>query len=57
VVPRLVKFVDLLTNWYVRSNRRRLKVKNIIFWLVLSFPRNKGAEKPEKLHKYDAVLI
>nr|CAB3255140.1 isoleucine--tRNA ligase, cytoplasmic [Phallusia mammillata] len=25
VVPRLVKFVDLLTNWYVRSNRRRLK--------------------------------
>ncbi|XP_039263025.2 isoleucine--tRNA ligase, cytoplasmic-like [Styela clava] len=25
VVPRLVKFVDLLTNWYVRSNRKRLK--------------------------------
>ncbi|KAM9409199.1 isoleucine--tRNA ligase, cytoplasmic [Pholidichthys leucotaenia] len=25
VVPRLVKFVDLLTNWYVRTNRRRLK--------------------------------
>uniref|UniRef100_H2Z863 Isoleucine--tRNA ligase, cytoplasmic n=1 Tax=Ciona savignyi TaxID=51511 RepID=H2Z863_CIOSA len=25
VVPKLVKFVDLLTNWYVRSNRRRLK--------------------------------
>ncbi|XP_072027331.1 isoleucine--tRNA ligase, cytoplasmic-like [Amphiura filiformis] len=25
VVPRLVKFVDKLTNWYVRSNRKRLK--------------------------------
>lgn len=26
VVPRLVKFIDNLTNWYVRSNRKRLKV-------------------------------
>lgn len=25
VVPRLVKFVDNLTNWYLRMNRRRLK--------------------------------
>ncbi|XP_050714886.1 isoleucine--tRNA ligase, cytoplasmic-like [Eriocheir sinensis] len=25
VTPRLVKFVDNLTNWYVRFNRRRLK--------------------------------
>ncbi|KAG9483419.1 hypothetical protein GDO78_009373 [Eleutherodactylus coqui] len=25
VVPRLVRFVDILTNWYVRMNRRRLK--------------------------------
>eukprot|EP00741_Cyanophora_paradoxa_P015733 tig00020904_g15189.t1 len=25
VVPRLLKLVDDLTNWYVRSNRRRLK--------------------------------
>ncbi|KAJ8259862.1 hypothetical protein GJAV_G00174320 [Gymnothorax javanicus] len=25
VVPKLVKFVDMLTNWYVRMNRRRLK--------------------------------
>ncbi|XP_062520478.1 isoleucine--tRNA ligase, cytoplasmic-like [Corticium candelabrum] len=25
VVPRLVKFIDMLTNWYVRSNRKRLK--------------------------------
>ncbi|XP_063767146.1 isoleucine--tRNA ligase, cytoplasmic [Eleginops maclovinus] len=25
VVPRLVKYVDMLTNWYVRTNRRRLK--------------------------------
>ena len=26
VVPRLVRFVDYLTNWYVRMNRKRLKV-------------------------------
>ncbi|KAH3881227.1 isoleucine--tRNA ligase, cytoplasmic-like isoform X1 [Dreissena polymorpha] len=25
VMPRLVKFVDQLTNWYVRMNRKRLK--------------------------------
>lgn len=25
VTPRLIKFVDNLTNWYVRFNRRRLK--------------------------------
>lgn len=25
VVPRLVKFIDNLTNWYVRMNRKRLK--------------------------------
>jgi len=25
VIPRLVKFIDNLTNWYVRMNRRRLK--------------------------------
>ncbi|XP_066051139.1 isoleucine--tRNA ligase, cytoplasmic [Chamaea fasciata] len=28
VVPRLVKFVDVLTNWYIRMNRRRLKGEN-----------------------------
>ncbi|KAH0548327.1 hypothetical protein KQX54_000747 [Cotesia glomerata] len=25
VVPKLVKYIDNLTNWYVRMNRRRLK--------------------------------
>ena len=25
VVPKLLKFVDQLTNWYVRFNRKRLK--------------------------------
>merc|ERR1719431_1791429 len=25
VIPRLMKFIDNLTNWYVRMNRRRLK--------------------------------
>lgn len=26
VVPKLVKFIDNLTNWYVRMNRKRFKV-------------------------------
>ncbi len=26
VVPRLVRFIDQLTNWYVRFNRKRIKV-------------------------------
>ncbi len=30
VVPRLVKFIDHLVNWYIRMNRRRLKVRNIL---------------------------
>ena len=29
VIPRLVKFVDQLTNWYVRLNRRRIKVTSL----------------------------
>ncbi|KAA0190112.1 Isoleucine--tRNA ligase cytoplasmic, partial [Fasciolopsis buskii] len=35
VVPRLVKFIDHLVNWYVRMNRRRLKgdaVQNDADW-------------------------
>ncbi|XP_074644579.1 isoleucine--tRNA ligase, cytoplasmic-like isoform X2 [Tubulanus polymorphus] len=28
VVPKLIKFVDQLTNWYVRMNRKRLKGEN-----------------------------
>ncbi|CAB0019540.1 unnamed protein product [Nesidiocoris tenuis] len=28
VVPQLVQFIDNLTNWYVRMNRRRLKGEN-----------------------------
>jgi isoleucyl-tRNA synthetase len=27
VVPRLVKYINQLTNWYVRFNRRRIKVR------------------------------
>ena len=26
VVPRLVRFIEQLTNWYVRFNRKRIKV-------------------------------
>jgi len=28
VVPQLVKFIDQLTNWYVRLNRKRLRVRH-----------------------------
>lgn len=28
VVPRLLRLIDLLTNWYVRFNRKRLKGEN-----------------------------
>ncbi|XP_065205689.1 isoleucine--tRNA ligase, cytoplasmic [Planococcus citri] len=28
VVPRLIKFIDNLTNWYVRMNRKRFKGEN-----------------------------
>ncbi|XP_011804599.1 PREDICTED: isoleucine--tRNA ligase, cytoplasmic-like [Colobus angolensis palliatus] len=40
VVPRLVKFVDILTNWYVRMNRRRLKELNVRK-VTLSTDKNK----------------
>jgi isoleucyl-tRNA synthetase len=34
VVPRLVRFIDQLTNWYVRFNRKRIKVSNRVYkWL------------------------
>ena len=34
VVPRLLKLVDTLTNWYVRFNRKRLKVSFLFgVWL------------------------
>lgn len=51
MVPRLVKFVDVLTNWYVRMNRRRLKVS--VCRLLLT-GRHGGAvtvEKPERSQK------
>lgn len=39
VVPRLVRFVDYLTNWYVRMNRKRLKVYSFTLSLILgNFP-------------------
>lgn len=36
VVPRLVRFVDYLTNWYVRMNRKRLKV-HVNFIVFISY--------------------
>jgi len=29
VVPRLIKFIDQLTNWYVRMNRKRLRGETV----------------------------
>lgn len=45
VIPRLVKFVDQLTNWYVRMNRKRLKVSKCLKSLFLfgSFFKNLNA--------------
>ena len=31
VVPRLVRFINQLTNWYVGFNRRRVKVRAGLF--------------------------
>lgn len=28
VIPKLLKFIEQLTNWYVRFNRKRLKGEN-----------------------------
>lgn len=46
VVPRLVKFVDDLTNWYVRMNRQRLKGQgdsktalSVLFHVLLTMVR------------------
>lgn len=31
VVPRLVKYIDMLTNWYMKLNKRRFKVEILLF--------------------------
>jgi isoleucyl-tRNA synthetase len=31
VVPRLTKYIDMLTNWYVKLNKKRFKVKIFCF--------------------------
>jgi len=35
VVPRLVKYIDMLTNWYVKLNKKRFKVKIFISFCCL----------------------
>ena len=47
VVPRLVRFVDYLTNWYVRMNRKRLKVFLFLFKMLSN----------ESLKQYIVVYI
>ncbi|KAJ6668399.1 hypothetical protein lerEdw1_015776 [Lerista edwardsae] len=46
VVPRLVKFVDILTNWYVRMNRRRLKAPYTPFITELMYQNLKTLIDP-----------
>ena len=33
VVPRLVKYIDMLTNWYVKLNKKRFKVTLLRHWI------------------------
>jgi hypothetical protein len=40
MVPRPVKYIDVLTNWYVKLNKKRFKVKILIIFLPLE-PCNK----------------
>ena len=64
VVPRLVKFVDMLTNWYVRTNRRRLKVRSsklCMYFCVLGLgDRTKsqytGTQSVQPLKRIVAIL-
>ena len=46
VVPRLLKFIDNLTNWYVRFNRKRLKVISGVCITSLLEPGFEGGTIP-----------
>uniref|UniRef100_A0A8C0PSF6 Isoleucine--tRNA ligase, cytoplasmic n=1 Tax=Canis lupus familiaris TaxID=9615 RepID=A0A8C0PSF6_CANLF len=57
VVPRLVKFVDVLTNWYVRMNRRRLKAPYTPFLTELMYQNLKLLIDPVSVQDKDTQSI
>nr|KAF6484903.1 hypothetical protein HJG63_006536 [Rousettus aegyptiacus] len=57
VVPRLVKFVDLLTNWYVRMNRKRLKAPYTPFLTELMYQNMKMLIDPVSVLDKDTLSI
>ncbi|OWK07178.1 IARS, partial [Cervus elaphus hippelaphus] len=57
VVPRLVKFVDILTNWYVRMNRRRLKAPYTPFLTELMYQNLKTLIDPVSVQDKDTFSI
>ncbi|XP_053518770.1 isoleucine--tRNA ligase, cytoplasmic isoform X4 [Artibeus jamaicensis] len=57
VVPRLVKFVDILTNWYVRMNRRRLKAPYTPFLTELMYQNLKMLIDPVSVQDKDTCSI
>ncbi|RMC00091.1 hypothetical protein DUI87_23501 [Hirundo rustica rustica] len=57
VVPRLVKFVDVLTNWYVRMNRRRLKAPYTPFITELMYQNLKTLIDPASVQEKNTESI
>jgi isoleucyl-tRNA synthetase len=41
VVPKLVSFIDQLTNWYIRLNRKRIRVRTFNRVFALPLPLNR----------------
>ncbi|CAF4437310.1 unnamed protein product, partial [Adineta steineri] len=56
VVPRLVKYIDMLTNWYVKLNKRRFKGEtsmedcltslNVLCYILLTMAKLMGPFTP-----------
>ncbi|XP_025916980.1 isoleucine--tRNA ligase, cytoplasmic isoform X4 [Apteryx rowi] len=57
VVPRLVKFVDILTNWYIRMNRRRLKAPYTPFITELMYQNLKTLIDPASVQEKNTESI
>ncbi|MEQ2168461.1 Isoleucine--tRNA ligase, cytoplasmic [Goodea atripinnis] len=57
VVPRLVKFVDMLTNWYVRTNRRRLKAPFTPFITEMMYQNLRHLIDPVSVEEKDSNSI
>lgn len=57
VVPKLVKFIDNLTNWYVRSNRKRLKVYALVFIRKIIIQKVTRYFQKAATDKLNAILL